>query len=200
VPPLNSAVGRQTSFQRQLDPKHHELQPPSRSQDTEVPALGLSGVGTCLAFQNSESLQNALRHDQRNMSERIAHSFEEKSLSISLQELHIEGCGKVQELSTGVTYMAVIDRDELRLVGLVQKRCACIRQDRETAHPGHCRPTNRCSGPGRIKCLAAGGQALSFCGRWRARVLQRPRPAAELSRYTARVVERDESNKTGPPG
>jgi len=44
------------------------------------------------------------------------------------------------------------------------------------------RLTNRCSGPGPIKCLAAGGQALSFCGRWRARVLQRPWAAAELNR------------------
>ena len=44
------------------------------------------------------------------------------------------------------------------------------------------RITSRCSGPGRIKCSAAGGRALSFLRALRARVLQRPWPAAELNR------------------
>lgn len=44
------------------------------------------------------------------------------------------------------------------------------------------RLTNRCSGRGRIKCSAAGGQAESAPERWRARVLKCRRAAAELGR------------------
>jgi hypothetical protein len=44
------------------------------------------------------------------------------------------------------------------------------------------RLTNRCSGRGRIKCLAAGGQAQSAHERYRARVLRGRRAAAELNR------------------
>jgi hypothetical protein len=44
------------------------------------------------------------------------------------------------------------------------------------------RITNRCSGRGRVKCLAAGGQALCAHERYRARVLRGRRAAAELNR------------------
>jgi hypothetical protein len=45
-----------------------------------------------------------------------------------------------------------------------------------------CRPTNRCSGPGHIKCLAAGVDASSVSQLFRARVLTSQRATAELSR------------------
>jgi hypothetical protein len=44
------------------------------------------------------------------------------------------------------------------------------------------RLTLRCSGPADHKVLGRGRPSVIFlCGRWRARVLQRPWPAAELS-------------------
>jgi hypothetical protein len=48
---------------------------------------------------------------------------------------------------------------------------------------GVCRITNRCSGPGHIKCSAAGVDVSSSPHRFRARVLTSQLAAAELSRY-----------------
>jgi hypothetical protein len=52
------------------------------------------------------------------------------------------------------------------------------------------RITNRCSGPGNIKCQAAGEDALRSSHRFRARVPTKRRlAAAELNRYTTDSVE-----------
>ena len=58
---------------------------------------------------------------------------------------------------------------------------------------GVCRITNRCSGPGHIKCSAAGGRAVSSTHRFRARVLTSQRAAAELSRYTTAASHKQQS-------
>jgi hypothetical protein len=64
-----------------------------------------------------------------------------------------------------------------------------LRESRAVQNPkvpvvqgGGSRLTNRCSGRGRIKCLAAGGQAPCAHERYRARVLRGRRAAAELNR------------------
>ena len=184
MPPLNSAVGRQTSFHRQLNSGHHEHQNPSWLQDPEVLAMAAFRYRSPLGPSRIGSLQNALRHSHRNMSKRRAHSSPDKSLAISPQELRIEGRGGFQKVST----VLIVDTP----TGLCANRpwfqecpsgwSACRRRDREIAYPGHCRPTNRCSEPGHIKCLAAGGQAMKRTRALRARVLRGQRAVAELNR------------------
>ncbi len=144
----------------------------------------LSGVGQCSGRQKSEPLQNALLHNRRNMNRGFAQSSQEKSRIFAAQELHIENRGRLQEVSTVVIYMAAIDRcaSRPRLVGHAKKRCAWSRQDRETARPGHCRLTSRCSGPGPIKCTAAGEWCRRPGGRRAPACRQGRRAAAELGR------------------
>ncbi len=58
---------------------------------------------------------------------------------------------------------------------------SAITPRRPSRHWG-CRLTNRCSDPGRIKCLAAGEDLPTSMGSRRARVLNRRRAVAELGR------------------
>jgi hypothetical protein len=137
-----------------------------------------------LGPQKSEPLQSALRHDRRNMSGCFAQSSQEKSRDFVAQELHIERRGGLQEVLPIAVYMAAIDRcaSKARFLGQVQMRCACSRQDRETAQPSHCRLTSRCSDPGHINCLAAGVDLPTSSPLPRARVLTSQRAVAELGR------------------
>jgi hypothetical protein len=144
----------------------------------------LSGDGPCSVPPRSESPQNAFLDSLRNMSEGLAKSSQEKSRRFQPQELRIERRGEVQEVSTALIMRANrLGRcARLWLKNNILGGCACHCRDRETARSGHCRPTNRCSGPPTIKCLAAGVDLPTTSPLPRARVLTRQLAAAELSR------------------
>jgi hypothetical protein len=135
-------------------------------------------------LQIPDPLQSAQRRHTRNMSRGFAHSSPEKTRSFVLSDLHAESRDELQEASTSLvgTAPAGIDSCAPSLRATVRKPCARGYRDRETARPGHCRLTSRCSGRPGIKCSAAGGRAPRAHERYRARVLRVRRAAAELNR------------------